>query len=311
VSACVGVDVSKAWLDVAFTDSTRGMRARNEEPDIRGLCLELSRRRPQRIVLEATGGYEQSLVRQLLRYGLPVVVANPRQVRNFAQALGKLAKTDRIDAQTLALFGAALKPEPRQLKDESEAELSMLVRRRAQLMEMLTMEKNRRRLISSKLVKVSLGRLIAALEQELRGLEHAMEQLVKSVPVMKARAQLYQTVPGIGPKIAAVLLAELPEMGRLTRKEVAALVGVAPFNCDSGVWRGKRLIWGGRRQVRNPLYMAAVVATRHNPILRRFYERLLAAGKPKKVAIIACMRKLLTIVNTMAAKNTPWNPLSV
>ena len=311
MSVCVGVDVSKAWLDVAFGDSSRGMRARNDEPDIVGLCLELSRRRPQRIVLEATGGYEQALVRQLLRYGLPVVVANPRQVRSFAQALGKLAKTDRIDAQTLALFGATLKPEPRQMKDESEAELSMLVRRRTQLMEMLTMEKNRRRLTSSKLVKESLWRLIAALQQELRGLEHAMEQFVKSVPVMKARAELYETVPGIGPKISAVLLAELPEMGRLNRKEVAALVGVAPFNCDSGMWRGKRFIWGGRRQVRNPLYMGALVAARHNPILRTFYKRLLAAGKPKKVAIIACMRKLLTILNTMAATNNPWNPLSV
>ena len=311
MSACVGVDVSKAWLDVAFADSARGMRVSNDEPAIRDLCLELSRRRPQLVLLEATGGYEQSLVRQLLRYGLPVVVANPRQVRSFAQALGKLAKTDRIDAQTLALFAATLKPQPRQLKDESQAELSMLVRRRTQLMEMLTMEKNRRRLTSSKVVRESLGRLIATLQQELRELEQAMEQLVKSEPAMKARSELYQTVPGIGPKIAAVLLAELPELGLVNRKEVAALVGVAPFNCDSGTWRGKRFIWGGRRQVRNPLYMGAVVAARYNPVLRGFYQRLVAAGKPKKVAIIACMRRLLTILNRMAATNDPWNPLSV
>ena len=309
--AWVGVDVSKAWLDVAVTDSTEVVRVRNDESGIRGLCLELQRNRPECILMEATGGYEQSLVRLLREHGLPVVVANPRQVHSFARAKGKLAKTDRIDAQTLASFGALFKPQPRQFKNESEAELSAMVRRRLQVVELLTMEKNRRRLTSSQVVRQSLDRTIASLKLELGELDKAIDELIASSEVMQARAKLYRSVPGIGPRITAVMLSELPELGLVNGKEIASLVGVAPFNCDSGLWRGKRSIWGGRRHVRNALYMGGLVATTHNPVLKRLYKRLLEAGKPKKVAIVACMRKLLTIINAMTAANTPWNPLSV
>ena len=308
--ACVGVDVSKAWLDVATGDSRTVLRVSNDECGIRDLCLDLLRSRPDRVVLEATGGYEQPLVRLLQQHGLQVVVANPRQVRRYAQATGKLAKIDRIDALTLASFGTALQPEPRKPKDESEAELSMLVRRRMQMSEMLTMEKNRRQLTSNQQVLESIQRSITHLTQELSLLEKAAEALIASVPSLKERAKLYESVPGIGKRISEVLLAELPELGVLNRKEIAALVGVAPFNCDSGLWRGKRFIWGGRRQVRNFLFIGAQVASRHNPVIKSFYERLRAAGKPPKVALIACLRKMLTMLNVMAATNTPWATLS-
>jgi transposase len=306
----VGVDVSKAWLDVASGDSPQILRVSNDERGIGELCLELLRSGPDRIVLEATGGYEQPLVRLMQQHGLQVVVANPRQVRRYAQATGRLAKTDRIDAQTLASFGTSLRPQPRQPKDESEAELGLLVRRRMQLSEMRTMEKNRKQLTSNRVILETIERTVGALEQEMRLLEKAAQQLISSVPALKARADIYASMPGIAERISEVLLAELPELGRLNRKEIAALVGVAPFNCDSGIYRGKRFIWGGRRQVRHALYLGARVAKLHNPVIRTFYERLLKAGKPVKVATIACVRKMLTMLNVMAATNTRWTTFS-
>ena len=310
MSEYVGIDVSKHWLDVALIEQGSFVRVANTASGIQGLAGQLKEARPERIVLEATGGLEKALVRALQVQDLPVVVVNPRQVRDFARAIGRLAKTDRIDAQVLAQFGLVLKPEPRQMKDDGEAELTDLVRRRHQVTELLTMEKNRQKLVTSATVLASLERTIASLKQELAELDQAINQLIETTPAWCKRSKLYQSVPGVGPRLASTLLAELPELGRLNRKQAASLAGVAPINWDSGTFRGKRAVWGGRSQVRGPLYMAALVAATHNPIIRTFYLRLVNLGKPKKLALVACMRKLLTILNAMAAQSTPWKPLS-
>jgi transposase len=306
----IGIDVSKSWLDVAVFGGDEELRIGNDAAGICGLTRQLTQGEPERVVLEATGGYEKALVRSLQANGVPVVVVNPRQVRDFARATGRLAKTDRIDAQVLAQFAILLRPEPRQPKSEAESELSALVRRRQQVTSLLTMEKNRKKLATNPTVLASLERTTGCLKQELGDLNRAIDLLIKATPGLRERSRLYQTVPGVGPRVASTLLAELPELGRLNRKQVASLVGVAPLNWDSGVFRGKRAVWGGRSQVRSSIYMGALVATGHNPILRTFYRRLVRSGKAKKLALIACMRKLLTILNTMAARSTPWNPLS-
>lgn len=306
----VGIDVSKDWLDVAVFDDSEAERVVNSEAAISGLVSELTRVQPERVVVEATGGYEKALERALRASGIAVVVVNPRQVRDFARATGRLAKTDRIDAQVLAQFASVLKPEPRQARDEAESELSALVRRRQQVTSLLTMEKNRKKQATNVAVLASLERTMTCMKQELAELNREIDRLIKATASLRERSRLYQTVPGVGPRVASTLLAELPELGRLNRKQVASLVGVAPLNWDSGVFRGKRAIWGGRSQVRSSLYMGALVASGHNPVLRPFYRRLVRAGKAKKLALIACMRKLLTILNTMAAHSTPWNPLS-
>lgn len=310
MSEFVGIDVSKDWLDVAVSSGDRVVRVENTVNGIWGLADELERSRPERVVLEATGGLEKALVFALREKGLPVVLVNPRQVRDFARATGRLAKTDRIDAQVLARFASLLKPQPRQIKDEAESELSELVRRRNQLTHLLTMERNRTKIRTSTAVSASLRRNIAHLKQEITELDQEIDTMIEASHAWRERAQLYRSVPGVGPRLTTTLLAELPELGRLNRKQAASLVGVAPLNWDSGVFRGKRAIWGGRNQVRGPLYMAALVATRHNPVLKRFYKHLIATGKAKKVALIACMRKLLTTLNAIAATSTPWNPLS-
>lgn len=311
MSAYVGIDVSKSWLDVAVWGRDGVVRVENDATGVSSLACEFGQTRPERIVLEATGGLEKALVKGLQQQGLPVVVVNPRQVRDFARATGRLAKTDKIDAQVLAHFAVALRPEPRQMKDEAESELSAMVRRRLQVIEMLTMERNRKRLVSNCVARASLLRLIACLKQELTELDAAIDAMVEATPALRERSTLYRTVPGVGPRVASMLLAELPELGKLNRKEAASLAGVAPFNWDSGLLRGRRAIWGGRSQVRGALYMSALVGTRRNPLLRDLYLRLLANGKAKKVALVACMRKLLTILNAMAASSTAWNPLAV
>lgn len=307
----IGIDVSKRWLDIAVAGSGEATRVSNDNAGISGVIRELGEVQPERVVLEATGGYEKVLVQALHAGGIPVVVVNPRQVRDFARATGRLAKTDRIDAQVLAQFASVLKPEPRQLKDESESELTVLVRRRSQLTSLLTMERNRKKLVTHPSVLASLERTIKHLKQELVDLNREIDRMIEAEPAMRKRSQLYRSVPGVGPRVASALLAELPELGRLNRKQIASLVGVAPLNWDSGMFRGKRAVWGGRRQVRCALYMGALVAAAHNPVLRALYRRLVASGKAKKLALVACMRKLLTILNAMAATSTPWNPLSV
>lgn len=260
---------------------------------------------PELVVLEATGGLESHVSAFLTAHGLPVAVVNPRQVREFARATGRLAKTDTIDAQVLARFAEAVRPQVRWLPDAEARELRELVSRRQQLLEMLTMEKNHRQNVSS-VVKPGLEAHIAWLSDEIAAVEKHVEQVIKASPVWRERDELYRSVPGVGPVLSSTLLAGLPELGHLNRKEIAALVGVAPLNRDSGLFRGRRSVWGGRAAIRAVLYMAALVATRRNSHIRAFHQRLIAAGKPGKVAVVACMRKLLTTLNAIARSSTPW-----
>jgi len=303
----VGVDVAKDRLDVAVEPGGDTWWLANTAEAIEGLVAQLTARQPQLIVLEATGGFEAPLAAQLATAALPVAIVNPRQVRAFAKSVGRLAKTDRLDAQVLARFAEAVRPEPRALPDEAAQRLSALCARRCQLVAMLTAEQNRLPR-ADRAVRPNIEAHISWLRQQLSGLDRDLGAAVRESPLWRQKDDLLQSVRGVGPILSVTLLAELPELGTLNRKQIAALVGVAPLNRDSGTFRGKRTTWGGRAQVRRPLYMAALVATRCNPSLRLFYERLLAAGKPKKVALIACMRKLLVILNAMLRDGKSWSP---
>jgi transposase len=257
-------------------------------------------------VLEATGGYEQVVSAGLAAAGLPVAVVNPRQIRDFARATGKLAKTDRLDALAIARFAQAIKPEPRPLADAQAQMLGELVARRRQVIEMIGMESNRLRQARAKTVKRTIEHLLAALQAELSTLESELDETIRGTPIWREREELLTSAPGIGDVTARVLLAELPELGQVDRHQIAALAGLAPFNRDSGQWRGERHIQGGRAGVRTALYMPTVVATRYNPVIRALYRRLRAGGKKPKVALTACMRKLLTILNAMLRDGSPW-----
>ena len=281
----------------------------NDAPGIETLVERVGALAPRLVVVEATGGMETPLVSELTSSDVAVVVVNPRKVRDFARALGKLAKTDVLDAQTLAHFGEATKPEVRPLPDAATRELRDLVARRRQLNEMLTQERNRLRTATPK-VRTHLEEHIEWLQDSVDALDRQLEDLVKSSPIWQAQNMLLKTTPGVGPVLSTTLLAELPELGTLGRGQIAALVGVAPFNRDSGTLRGKRSVWGGRRKVRGSLYMATLVATRYNPTIKAFYTRLCEAGKPKKVALTACMRKMLIILNAMVKNGRPWNYVS-
>jgi transposase len=305
----VGIDVSKAQLDVAMRPEGRFAVVNDEQGRVQ-LRERLQAVAPTLVVLEATGGVELPLTSALVLAGLPVVVVNPRQVRDFAKATGQLAKTDAIDAQVLARFAEVIRPEPRPLPDEQTQALAALVTRRQQLIEMLTAEKNR--LLSARpTIRKNLRAHIAWLERALQQADTDLAEALRQSPVWREKEALLRSVPGIGPVLTTTLLANLPELGTLTHKQIAALVGVAPLNCDSGTLRGRRTVWGGRARVRTALYMAAIVAARFNPLIRAFYLRLCAAGKAKKVALVACMRKLLTIINAMLKHQTPWNPTLV
>ncbi len=301
----VGIDVAKATLDVACRPSGDRWQVAHDPRGIEMLLQRLAPLRELLVVLEATGGYEQTVAAALATAGIAVVVANPRQVRDFARATGQLAKTDAIDAAVLALFAERVRPEPRPLPDEARQSLDALVTRRRQLIEMLLAEQNRLGL-ARRAVRRSLTDHIRWLERQLGGVDRDLDQAVRASPLWRAQDDLLQSVPGIGPITSRTLLAQLPELGRLSRKEIAALVGVAPLARDSGTLRGRRTIWGGRASVRAVLFMAAATATRWNPVIRTFYQRLRAAGKPAKVALTACMRKLLTIVNAIMRSQTPW-----
>ncbi len=306
----VGIDVAKAELVVAVRPAGAWSCA-NDEAGIRDLVTRVAALAPQLVVLEATGGYEMPAVGALSAAGLPVVIANPRQVRDFAKATGQLAKTDRVDAAILALFAERVRPTPRPLPDAAAQNLESVLTRRRQLLEMLQAERNRLQLAVGRAqhaVKKSLKKHIAYLERELAMTDTDLAQLVRESPAWRARDELLQTAPGIGTVVSQTLLAELPELGRLNRRAIAKLVGVAPMNRDSGQWRGRRMIHGGRASVRAALYMAALVAVRWNPVIRRFYQRLVAAGKPKKLALLASARKLLTILNEMVRTGRPWTP---
>ena len=304
----VGIDVSKTALVVAIEPSGERWTSETTPAAIDGLVGRLQSVAPTIIVVEATGGYERALVAACAGAALPVAVVNPRQVRAFAQALGRTAKTDAIDAELLALFGARVQPEARPLADAATQALAALVVRRRQLVEMIGME--RRRLEQAP----PTGRITRDLRNHIRWLERRVEDVddeigtaIQASPVWRVHEDLLRSVPGIGPITARTMLAELPELGALDRRAVAALVGVAPFNCDSGQQRGQRHIWGGRAAVRATLYMATLTATRHNPTLAAFYRRLRTAGKPAKVALVATMRKLLTILNAMLKHHSRWN----
>lgn len=300
----VGIDVAQATLEVATTAGPT-LQVANDPAGHAALVAWLAPQGVRLVVLEATGGYERAAVAALSAAGVPLVVVNPRQVRDFARATGQLAKTDRIDAQVLARFGERLQPAPRPVSDAEQQALAALLVRRRQLLEMLGMEQNRLPLASRE-VRRRLRAHVTWLQRELDALDADLGQAIEASPVWRVHDQLLQSVPGIGPVVARTLLALLPELGALNRKQVAKLVGVAPLNRDSGAQRGYRQIWGGRAPVRTALYMAALVGMRRNPVLRALYHRLRARGKAPKVALVACMRKLLTIVNAMLAHHTAW-----
>jgi transposase len=312
-----GVDVSKDRLDVClrWSEPERHYEEEEEEEEafvvdyddsgIDALVSRLLEERTVLVILEATGGFERTVVGALAAEGLPLVVVNPRQVRDFARATGRLAKTDRIDAAILARFAEAVRPAPKPLPDREIRALQAIVARRRQLLGMLVAENNR--LASApKPVAKRIEAHVRWLEKELSRTERDLEAAIESSPVLGENEALLRSVPGVGPVLARTLLAGVPELGTLTHKRLAALVGVAPLNRDSGTLRGHRGVWGGRAEVRAALYMGALVATRHNPVIGEFYERLLAAGKPKKVALVACMRKLLSILNAVLKHRTPW-----
>ena len=301
----VGIDVSKVRLDIAARPAGEAWSLPNDEEGIEELLDRLGKMRPSLVVLEASGGYERPVVAALAAARLPAAVINPRQARDFAKATGKLAKTDELDAQALAHFAEAVKPEVRPVPDEQAREFAAIIARRRQVVGMLVAEGNRLETAVSP-VRERIEAHIEFLKAELEDLDADLDRVIRGSSVWREKDELLRSVPGVGPKVSATLLADLPELGTLDNKQLAALVGVAPLNRDSGVFRGKRRTWGGRAAVRQMLYMAAVTAARCNPIFREFYRRLIAAGKPKKVALTACMRKLLVVLNSMLKHGTRW-----
>jgi transposase len=301
----VGIDVSKDRLDVAVLGAKQEYQADNNEVGIAGLVEQMQELAPELIVVEATGGYQRAVVDGLFRSGLAVAVVNPSRVRQFARAYGLLAKTDRLDAQILAVFGERVQPRLFEGKDEKERELSGLLVRRRQLEEMLKAEKNRLRTVQGS-IQSSLQRIIAVLQAEKKGLDEQIERFIKEQSEWQEDRAILSSAPGVGPVTTATLLADLPELGKLDEKKIAALVGVAPMNHDSGKRRGYRKKKAGRTDVRSVLYMATLVACRYNPVIKAHYENLLKRGKVKKVAITACMRKFLVILNAMMRDGQPF-----
>ncbi len=307
-SCFIGIDVSKAHLDIHIRPTGAGFRVSHDEAGCATLLERLGALRPTVLVLEATGGYEVPVAATLASAGLPVAVVNPRQIRDFARATGQLAKTDTLDARGIALFAEAVRPAPRPVPDEQAQALGELIARRRQLVEMLGAEQNRRRLLRDRGLQRHVDAHITWLEEALRRLDHDLTTLIRSTPVWRETDDLLRSVPGIGPITAGTLIADLPELGRLDRRRIAALAGLAPFARDSGAFRGRRMIAGGRASIRRVLYMATLTAIQHNPSIRAFYLRLVAAGRPAKVALTAAMRKLLTILNAMLRDRRPWQP---
>lgn len=307
MDACfVGIDVSKDWLDVHVVPSGESFRVDNDGSGIERLKGRIEALLPERVALEATGGLETPAVAELSAAGMPVVVLNPAQVRSFAEALGKRAKTDGIDAAVIAAFAAAMRPELRPLPDAETRLLADLVARRRQITAMIVAEENRARTATAKATQKSIKRLLSALRRELESLNEDLDGHIRKSPIWLVRQDILTSMPGVGPTVARTLLAELPELGSLDRRQIAALAGLAPFTRQSGTWRGKSFIGGGRSAVRSVLFMAGLVAIRHNPVLKAFRDRLVAKGKLKIVALVATMRKLLTILNAMIRDQKPW-----
>ena len=307
-SCFVGIDVSKDQLDVHIHPTDVALRVPHDDAGFVILIDRLRAVAPTVVVLEATGGYEVTVAATLAHAALPVAVVNPRQIRDFARATGQLAKTDRLDARVIALFAAAVRPAARPVPDAQAQALGELIARRRQLVDMLGAEQNRRRLLRDRRLQHHLQAHIAWLEEALRRLDHDLTILIRSTPMWRETDDLLRSVPGIGPVTACTLIADLPELGRLDRRRIAALVGLAPFARDSGTFRGRRMISGGRAPVRRVLYMATLTAIKHNPAIRVFYLRLVAAGRPGKLALTAAMRKLLTVLNAMLRDRRPWHP---
>ncbi len=305
----VGIDVSKKSLDVAVRPLSIRWSCMRDEKEYPALIERLQELRPTLIVLEATGGLDVPVVTALVSAGLPTVVVNPRQVRDFAKAIGRLAKTDTIDADVLAHFGDALHPEQRATKDLSSQELSAILARRRQLVDMLTAEKNRLSSAPSR-VRSNIQQHIDWLIRQIDDVEKDMLTLLRENKVWRDKDELLQSVPGVGSVLARTLIADLPELGTIKNRPLAALTGLAPLNRDSGQYRGTRHVWGGRSQVRSVLYMATLAACRHNSVIRQFYNRLIEKGKKRKVAIVACMHKLLNILNAIVSSGTPWDEIS-
>jgi transposase len=303
----VGIDVSKAKLDIQVLPSGQAWTVSNESADVATLVARLAALKPTLIVLEATGGLERRALAQLLAAKLPAVAVNPRQVRDFAKATGHLAKTDILDARILALFAERIRPEVRHAPDEETQELDALMVRRRQVVDMITAEKNRLAAAPpSKRVVRAIRKTIACLEKQLDEIDSDINGAIRNSPAWREKDDLLLGVPGVGKVLSRTLLAHAPEIGTLTRKQMGVLIGVAPLNCDSGTYHGRRRIWGGRARVRAVLYMATLSAIRCNPVIAAFHARLVAAGKLPKVAIVACMHKLLTILNAMLRSNSPW-----
>ncbi|WP_425617158.1 IS110 family transposase [Anatilimnocola sp. NA78] len=305
----VGIDVSKDWLDVHLLQGTHE-RVPNTSQGCQALCQKLRELNVERIVLEASGGYERLVVSTLVAADFPVVVANPRQVRDFAKALGLLAKTDKIDAQVLARFGQVIQPPLRKIPDEHAQNLRDLLTRRAQLIEMRTMETNRLHQATTTRIIKDLKSSLEFIEKRLQRIDDEIDDQIRNTPAWQEKVELLQSVPGIGPQTARILVLDLPELGECSRQQTAARVGVAPMNCDSGQFRGQRVIRGGRKVVRRALYMATLSAARCNDVIRPHYQKLRQAGKPFKVAMVACMRKLLTILNAIVRQKQPWQPVT-
>lgn len=295
----IGIDVSRDRLDAYVRPSDESFAVARDGEGLAALVERLRAFDPYLVVLEATGGFEVTVAAAVVAAEIPLAVVNPRQIRDFARATGQLAKTDALDAKAIARFAEAVRPQPRPVPDAQARALGELIARRRQIIEMMTAERNRRRQLTSRRLIKSVDRLLAVLQQELSELEQDVDEGIRGTPAWRDRDELLRSVPGVGNVVARTLIADLPELGRLDRKQIAALVGVAPLNRDSGKMRGKRTTWGGRAKVRCALYMAALVGSRRNPILKAFYQRLLSAGKPKKLALTAVMRKLLTILNAM------------
>ena len=306
----VGVDVSKERLDVAAWPEEQRWSVKTEPEEMERLVEELAALHPEVVVMEATGGLETPLAVLLDAAGVPLAIVNPRPVRDFARSHGWLAKTDRIDAMALARFAESHQVKPQKLPDEKARDLKAMVSRRRQIQKMLTEENNRLKASLSKRVQASIKPVIAALHKQLAKIDQDIDQAIGGSEAWRVKDELLQSVPGVGPVLSHTLISELPELGMLNRKEVAALGGVAPFSQDSGKKHGRRFIWGGRESVRSPLYMATLVATRWNPVIKAHYEQLLSRGKLKKVALVACMRKLLVILNAMMRDQKPWQQMA-
>jgi transposase len=307
----VGIDVAKDHLDIHIRPTGESFVASRDGEGLAGLVERLKQAKPALVVSEATGGFEVAVAAAIASAGLPIAVVNPRQIRDFARATGKLAKTDALDAAAIAHFAEAVRPEPRPLAEGKALELGELIARRRQVIEMMVAERNRGRLLQSARLKKRIERHIASLQKELTEIETDLDEDIRNTPVWRENEDLLKSVPGVGNVTARTLLADLPELGTLSRKQIAALVGVAPFNRDSGTLRGKRTTWGGRSAVRAALYMAALVASRSNPVIAEFYRHLRSLGKPPKVALTACMRKLLVMLNAILRDRKAWQQARV